>query len=615
MCTHLHKIRDQALEQFPKENWEGLGWHLHRKAEELQGTATTLSEQVRFLSSVFLMELTPSDKRHPYTPMMEMQGKRTALPKDFTPEQLALLDDLLEDSAPPVWGTRMADVLWICRFHNDQGKPPVDYAQLAIAQYLDLAKLREASEEWMICGQCLERALGLAKEINQPDTLSPVIAHMEKFLECDWGETPPFLSCHLMKILLDCYRDLQDSGKYLQLSEKHARQEEEQGSFHKAEAYWTVHKQWATQLKNTDARDNATTHIAEGYVKRAKLQSSTDGGSAMVAVHWLEKAVEAYRGLPHPQYKERYVELYSLLRQYQHRALSELKKVEIPIELSEELGEAHNQFLTRMRDDIKNLPLQQCLYHLAFRWMNYPDYSQLQVQAQTLIEGSVWFMLQETRFDEHGRIVERRPARLGTNAKEQKEAEWWMVMELARIEHSLNVHWFIKPCRQYLVQQHQIEQLQILPYCQDNPFVAPGQEALYAQGLHEGLQGNFISATHLLVPLVENSLRYLLNQRGIETSQFKNGVQEEFPISKLLDLPVFTELWGDNQTRDLKAILSARSYANLRNRVAHGLMLERDYSQPVTEYLWWTVLRLVLFDSASRNFHPDNGDNGTDVNS
>ena len=230
MCTHLHKIRDQILDQFPKENWEGLGWHLRRKAEEFQDTATALSEQVHLLSSVFLMELTPEDKRHPYAPMMEMQGRRTALPEDFTPEQLALLDDLLEDSESPVWGTRMADVLWIRRFPNGQRRP-VDYAQLAIAKYLILARLREDSEEWMICGQCLERALGLAKEINQPDTLSPVIAHMEKFLECDWGETPPFLSCHLMKMLLDCHCDLKDPGKYLQLSEKHDRQEEEQGNF------------------------------------------------------------------------------------------------------------------------------------------------------------------------------------------------------------------------------------------------------------------------------------------------------------------------------------------------------------------------------------------------
>lgn len=159
--------------------------------------------------------------------------------------------------------------------------------------------------------------------------------------------------------------------------------------------------------------------------------------------------------------------------------------------------------------------------------------------------------------------------------------------------------------------QHQIDEQQLLPYCQDNPFVAPGQEGLYTRGLYAGLQGDFLVATHLLVPLLENSLRYLAWQKDVETSQFKNGVQEELSVSRLLEFQVFTDFWGDNQTKDLKAILSARSYANLRNRIAHGLMLASDYEQPVTRYLWWTVLRLILFDSASRNFNPENG---TDAN-
>ena len=180
-----------------------------------------------------------------------------------------------------------------------------------------------------------------------------------------------------------------------------------------------------------------------------------------------------------------------------------------------------------------------------------------------------------------------------------------MVMELARIDHSLNVHCFIEPLRKLVLQQHTIEKSQLLPFCQNSPFVAPSQEALYAQGLYEGLQGNFVSTTHLLVPLIENSLRCLVNQHGIETSQLKNGLQEEFPVSRLLELPVLTEVWGDNQTKDLKAILSDRSYANLRNRVAHGLMSAEDYRQPVTEYLWWTALRLVLFESASHKFNPN----------
>ncbi len=604
MNVRLREIRDQLFEQIPYGNWEELGWQLRERAEELQGAEKALSEQLRFLASVFHMELTPSDKRQPYKPMLAAKGRRTALPEDFDNLQLAVLDGLLAESPPPIWSTRLADVLWICKFKNGQCRS-VDYAQLAIKKYLQLSKLREKSEKWGMCWTCLERALGVAKEIGRQNALGSVIESIDGFLVRNWGEDPPFVSCHLIKLLLDCHGQLGDSGKYLQLSKELAQLEEQKGNFHKSEAYWNIHKQWAIRLQNPEARVEALIQIAEGYVKRAKLESAVAGGGAMVAAHWLEQAVETYRNLP--QQRGRYIALYSCLRRIQRQALLEFKMVEIPVEIPQEVAETQSQFLIRMKTEFTGLDLEQCLYMLAFRGANYPDYSQLQTQAQELTKGSVSSLLEVTRVDTQGRIVSRRPATLGADSDEQEIAEWQMVMELARIDHSLSVHCFIEPLRQLAVQQHTIEESQLLPFCQDSSFVAPGQEALYAQGLYEGLQGNYVSATHLLVPLIENSLRFLVNQHGIETSQLKNGLQEEFPVSKLLELPVLTEVWGDNQTKDLKAILSDRSYANLRNRVAHGLMSAEDYRQPVTEYLWWTALRLVLFESASRNFNPENG--------
>ncbi len=60
---------------------------------------------------------------------------------------------------------------------------------------------------------------------------------------------------------------------------------------------------------------------------------------------------------------------------------------------------------------------------LTFRWANYPDYSQLQTQAQELTKGSISSLLQVTRVDTQGRIVSRRPATLGADSDEQEIAE------------------------------------------------------------------------------------------------------------------------------------------------------------------------------------------------
>ena len=189
MNVRLREIRDQLFEQIPNGNWEELGWQLRERAEELQGAEKALSEQLRFLASVFHMELTPSDKLQPYKPMLAAKGRRTALPEDFDNLQLAVLDSLLTESPPPIWSTRLADVLWICKFKNGQCRS-FDYAQLAIKKYLQLSKLREKSEEWGMCWTCLERALGVAKKIGRQNALGSVIESIEEFLVRNWGRGP-----------------------------------------------------------------------------------------------------------------------------------------------------------------------------------------------------------------------------------------------------------------------------------------------------------------------------------------------------------------------------------------------------------------------------------------
>jgi hypothetical protein len=48
----------------------------------------------------------------------------------------------------------------------------------------------------------------------------------------------------------------------------------------------------------------------------------------------------------------------------------------------------------------------------------------------------------------------------------------------------------------------------------DNPFIPEGRRVIYSRGLQAGLGGDFLVATHLLIPQLENSLRYTLLQVG-----------------------------------------------------------------------------------------------------
>nr|WP_306469566.1 DUF4209 domain-containing protein [Oscillatoria laete-virens] len=98
---------------------------------------------------------------------------------------------------------------------------------------------------------------------------------------------------------------------------------------------------------------------------------------------------------------------------------------------------------------------------------------------------------------------------------------------------------------------------------------------------------------HLLIPQIEASLRYVLQQNGVITSTLESdGIQKERDMNQLLWMPELEEIFGADITFDLRGILIERFGHNMRNESAHGLMPEAGFYQPASVYLWWLILHL-----------------------
>jgi len=134
-----------------------------------------------------------------------------------------------------------------------------------------------------------------------------------------------------------------------------------------------------------------------------------------------------------------------------------------------------------------------------------------------------------------------------------------------------------------------------------NPFVPAGRERLFAQGLHAGLNGDFVVAAHLLIPQIENSCRQMLAARGVIVSTHdKNGIEGEKSLQELLPMPEFKLLFGENLTFDLRSLLVEQQSSNLRHGMAHGLYDYEAFQSPPSVYLWWLVLRMLCLLIRSR---------------
>jgi len=503
--------------------------------------------------------------------------------QNLTDEHLDFLAEIASDISDAELQARVADILWVKR--RSQGS--YQMAQLAITTYLQSARELEDPKKWNQCFIRIERALRLARRIRyQPET---VVAHIESVLDRYNGEDPSWLSAKLMELLQE-YR-LGDSTKYAALAEKAATLAELAHKWRRARDYWDIKARWHLLEKNGEKERAALMLAAETYVKEAEDALKRNPPSYLTASHYMQKAVEAFRSIRGTKEeaadaKVRAEEAHKLLLQYQEKSTKELAPFSDRPDISKEVEQA--------REQVRGKDFQDALFSLAF--LGAPcKVSYLRQEVQRHAQESISSHTASTTFiNEMGKVVARPSASiLSRDPIEAEEATRFEMYKTAVYYQSRHVQAFIEPARYQINLEHSVRVNDLLPIVSHTPFVPPEREHLFAKGLYAGLTGDFFTSTHILIPQIENSIRYLLWNRGVLTSGLDNrGIQDEHHLTTTLYCPEITSIFDEDTLFDLKGLLVERSGSNLRNRMAHGLINDNGFFNPFMSYLWWVTLRL-----------------------
>jgi hypothetical protein len=68
----------------------------------------------------------------------------------------------------------------------------------------------------------------------------------------------------------------------------------------------------------------------------------------------------------------------------------------------------------------------------------------------------------------------------------------------------------------------------------------------------------------------------------------------EVGLSSLVELPQMAEVFGEDLTFAIRALMCEQTGPNLRNAVAHGLGDDSLYRSPPAIYAWWLILGMVV---------------------
>lgn len=130
----------------------------------------------------------------------------------------------------------------------------------------------------------------------------------------------------------------------------------------------------------------------------------------------------------------------------------------------------------------------------------------------------------------------------------------------------------------------------------ESPFIPKDREHLFIEGIYCGFQNNFILASHLLIPQIENSLKHIIELNGRNATKLAEEIQNDNTLGSILGTEENGKMLDGICDRDLllelNSFLVDGNSTNFRNRICHGLTspFETNY---YGIYLWWLVLKMI----------------------
>ncbi len=555
------------------------------KAESLTQSGDARGANVfHFLTTLAAFRPDYDNKLHPYGQVNAQlgTGKKLTYPQEIADSDMAAISASLAQIRDHEFRARVADLLWV---HHKDYKA----VQTAVDAYIESSKTIEDGDMWPPFAERLQRALQLGAQIGwDKPTHVKAIEVIEGAITRHEKTDNGFLCASLMELLHA--DEAGDAKKYAALSQQLAERAEAASLWDIALGYWQAKKAWDLRRKDQAGAAAAALNIAATYGKKAEAATQGQNASFMSAAHWMAKTLEALRSAQAPA--EEIAQAHRLLLDYEQKSMAEMTTIQVSADRIPGLPEKLQAAAEEAVHIVANTSFEEAMLRLA-RITSPSNTAELRKRADGP-QGVFTQLFGSSTVRPGGQVSDTAPPISTEDPQLHEEAVQKQMYSLARtVDWRLRVATFIEPARRKILQEHpaHFHDLQFL--VEHNPFVPSGREALFLRGLHAGLHGDWVLATHLLIPQLENAIRRIFDVKGIITSKVESdGTQDERDLGWLLTHESMAKIFGADMAFDLRGLLVERFGLNIRNDLSHGLLDQAQMSTEGTVYIWWLILRL-----------------------
>ena len=535
------------------------------------------------LAHLCRVTLNAGEPHEPFRPVWQDASGRTLVPGDVDEKSAEAVRQLGFVVSDAELRSRLLDATW------DRLRDP-KAAREAVGSYLTAADGLFDPEHWTEYVARMERAARLARQLRDTDLLDGVLKEVEnRVVELD-GSDPLYLSCRLVDILHFFRRG--DPAAMRDIAAKGARLAEGSGDFERARIWHELVGRSCRRAGDDEGERAARIAVAASLQRQA--EQASDPGQELVASHFFERAHEAYRNIPGMRAQTEKV--YAQLREAQRRSVQLMGPITTKIPNMSEL-------ISRARDWVAGKSQREALLALA----TVVQVTNFGHETKTARESMAKYPLQGlfggVTVDHSGRVVGRTRSAFTTDPKELELALWERVVRGVDLGYQVDSQTGIVPAINQLNFEHSLGLEDMVDLVVHNPFVPPGHEELFARGFLAGFRWNLAESLSILVPQLENSLRHVLAGAGNEvTTRDKHGLQNFVQMGTMLskhrqDLEA---ILGTDIVQELRVLFVDQNGADLRNRIAHGLMSHEEFFHHASIYAWWFIFRLTIHPVRAR---------------
>lgn len=510
-----------------------------------------------------------------FAPMIEMNGQAYPHASAFPPASLLAFKDELDRSINPIHRAFYADFIWDQREkYLGSTKDTAQAAKIAIDAYLMAARQYRQNGWNNQLADAIDRAAELAmsiRDIGRVDLCKGDCFGLAEELIGERQHPAVRWAIDALETLQRFKRHLvpEDHERIIAAAEAGATYYSDAGNYHIQRSFLALLPESHHALGMAVEASNALARHAETFTREAD-----EAHSAIARLHIYGQALEAYQNLGD---SEKADELKRRVSQAGVEATGEMKTVSAEVRIPTEVAEAWvRQLMT--------LGLQDALRVLSATDRFFPKVEQIRLQAaDSRQKYPLQYLVSRRTLDSAGRIVQK-----ALSDEEQVSAS-----EADAYQFALAfTEWELGMAFDRLESEKGLTAEALMELLRSRPTFEPSTLDMVAVGVDRYFAGDYVSALHVLVPQLEDTLRDILATLDIARTSARQGLTFEKPLQEVLATLELRQGLGEDLATFFERFLIRQESENLRHRTAHGLLKLEHCTQQLARRVLYCFLQL-----------------------